>query len=139
LNRLPGGDETGEGEKNAKKSKSIVDLLRMSMLARRQLVNDCTKGAAEVAPKRKIYTMFFKIKDKKYWESLGTASIMGLHVVSGTVVGLAMGYYLDKWLGTKPWLLLIFLVFGIIAGFRNMFQELKKITKDDDKGASNDT
>ena len=75
--------------------------------------------------------MFFKIKDKKYWESIGTASVMGLHVVSGTVVGLAMGYYLDKWLGTKPWLLLIFLVLGIVAGFRNMFQELKKITKDD--------
>lgn len=120
----------GQQEEIARKSKSIVDLLLGSVLARRQLVNDCTKGA-DAGFKRNELTMFFKIKDKKYWESIGTASVMGLHVVSGTVVGLAMGYYLDKWLGTKPWLLLIFLVLGIVAGFRNMFQELKKITKDD--------
>jgi ATP synthase protein I len=42
-------------------------------------------------------------------------------------VGLAVGYYLDKWLGTEPWLLLTFLLLGIAAGFRNMFQEVQKI------------
>ena len=79
--------------------------------------------------------MFFKIKDKKYMQSLGTASMMGLQVVCGTFVGLGMGYYLDKWLDprfhTKPWLTLLFLIFGIIAGFRNMFRELKKLERDE--------
>ncbi len=42
-------------------------------------------------------------------------------MVAATFIGLAMGYYLDRWLGTSPWLTLIFLLFGIVAGFRNIF------------------
>lgn len=56
-------------------------------------------------------------------------------MVAATFIGLAMGYYLDRWLGTSPWLTLIFLLFGIVAGFRNIFiltqRELKR--QDDEK------
>lgn len=55
-------------------------------------------------------------------------------MVAATLIGLAMGYYLDKWLGTSPWLTLIFLVFGIVAGFRNIYiltdRELKRQSQD---------
>lgn len=55
-------------------------------------------------------------------------------MVAATLIGLAMGYYLDKWLGTSPWLTLIFLVFGIVAGFRNIYiltdRELKRQKQD---------
>lgn len=54
---------------------------------------------------------------------------MGLHLVSGVIVGLAIGYYLDKYFGTRPWLILLFLIFGIIAGYKNMFRELKLMQK----------
>lgn len=51
-------------------------------------------------------------------------------MVAATLIGLAMGYYLDKWLETPPWFTLIFLVIGIIAGFRNIYilteRELKR-------------
>lgn len=57
------------------------------------------------------------------------ASVMGLHLVSGVIVGIAMGYYLDKYFDTKPWLTLIFLIFGIIAGYRNMFREMQRIQR----------
>ena len=73
--------------------------------------------------------MLFNKKTNKNIESLGIASVMGLHLVSGVVVGMAMGYYLDKYFGTKPWLTLIFLVFGIIAGYKNMFREMQRIQK----------
>jgi len=49
------------------------------------------------------------------------ASSMGFAVVLSTVIGLAIGYWLDEYFGTSPWLLLIFLVLGIIAGFRNIY------------------
>ena len=42
-------------------------------------------------------------------------------MVAATFIGLAMGHYLDKWLDTGPWLTLIFLLLGIVAGFRNIF------------------
>lgn len=43
-------------------------------------------------------------------------------LVAGVLVGGVMGYLLDQWLGTKPWLLVIFMVFGIVAGFRNLYR-----------------
>ena len=53
--------------------------------------------------------------------SLGFLSSLGISMVAATLIGLAMGYYLDKWLETSPWFTLIFLVIGIIAGFRNIY------------------
>lgn len=72
--------------------------------------------------------MFFKKQDKEYWASITKASVVGIHLVTGTFVGLAAGYFLDKWLDTKPWLTMIFLFLGIAAGFKNMIREVKGIT-----------
>jgi ATP synthase protein I len=76
-------------------------------------------------------TMFFPRQDKPSGalELLTTAGTIGLHLVSATVVGLAMGYFLDKWLGTAPWCLLIFLLSGIGVGFRDVFREARRIQK----------
>lgn len=73
--------------------------------------------------------MLFNRKKNKHFESLGLASMMGIHLVSGVIVGMGMGYYLDKFFDTKPWLTLIFLIFGIIAGYKNMFREMQRIQK----------
>ncbi len=63
-------------------------------------------------------------------KSLGFLSSVGISMVAATFIGLAMGYYLDKWLATSPWMTLIFLGFGIVSGFRNIFilteRELKR-------------
>ncbi len=55
--------------------------------------------------------------------------MMGIHLVSGVIVGMVMGFYLDKFFGTKPWLMLIFLILGILAGYKNMFREMQRIQK----------
>ncbi|SDN43118.1 AtpZ/AtpI family protein [Desulfonauticus submarinus] len=78
--------------------------------------------------------MLFKKRDSVVWQTLSKASLIGIHLVSCTFVGLLIGYYLDKWLGTKPWLLIAFLIFGIAAGFKNMYLETKKIQEADKKG-----
>lgn len=75
------------------------------------------------------------IKDKNVRESIASASVVGLNLVSATFVGLFIGWWLDKWLGTKPWLLLAFLILGIIAGFRNVITEVRKIQKADAQDA----
>lgn len=80
---------------------------------------------------------FFKDLDREYLNNLLKASVVGLHLVTATFVGLAIGYYLDKWLGTKPWLTMVFLLFGIAAGFMNMYREVKGIHQGDaDKSRS---
>jgi ATP synthase protein I len=37
-------------------------------------------------------------------------------------VGGVLGWGLDRWLGTRPWLLLVFLFFGVAAGFLSAFR-----------------
>ena len=56
-------------------------------------------------------------------------------MVVSSLIGLAMGFYLDKWLDTSPWLTLIMLGFGIASGFRSIFilttRELRRQQKED--------
>lgn len=81
--------------------------------------------------------MFFPRQDKPSGalEVLSTTGTIGLHLVASTFVGLAMGYFLDKWLGTGPWLLVIFLLLGIVAGFRDVFLDVKRMQKKEDEKA----
>ena len=48
-------------------------------------------------------------------------------MVVSTFVGLAIGLYLDGLFETKPWLTILFLIVGIVAGFKNIFLEIKRI------------
>lgn len=74
--------------------------------------------------------MFFKDLDRDYVRSLFKASILGIHLVAGTFIGLAIGYFLDKWLQTSPWLTITFLILGIAAGFKNMYRDIQSILQD---------
>ena len=46
----------------------------------------------------------------------------GVEVVSALVVGIGLGYWLDRWLGTWPWLFLVFFVLGSVAGVLNVYR-----------------
>ncbi|MEZ4600938.1 MAG: AtpZ/AtpI family protein [Syntrophotaleaceae bacterium] len=75
---------------------------------------------------------------RKLYRSLGFLSSMGISMVAATFIGLAIGYNLDKWLETSPWLTLIFLVFGIVAGFRNIFiLTNREIRRQEEEGRGN--
>ena len=71
-------------------------------------------------------------EEQSAWKALGELSTVGITLVLATVIGLAGGYYLDKWLGTKPWLTLIGLGFGIAAGFVNLFRTVNRAERDID-------
>jgi ATP synthase protein I len=58
-----------------------------------------------------------------------TLGSIGLHLVLSTFAGLAIGYFLDRALQTKPWLTLLFLGFGIAAGFMNLFRVMRRQSK----------
>jgi ATP synthase protein I len=49
--------------------------------------------------------------------------------VLGTFTGVAIGYFLDRAFNTNPWLTLIFLVFGVAAGFTNLFRVTRRHQK----------
>ena len=70
--------------------------------------------------------------EQNAWRALGELSTIGLALVIATVLGLAGGYDLDRWLGTSPWLTLIGLLFGIAAGFVNLFRSVRRAERDVD-------
>lgn len=74
-------------------------------------------------------------KDRKLLRMIGVLSTVGLTMVFATVIGLFIGLWLDKKFGTSPWLTGLFLLFGIIAGFRNLFVHVQKSQVElDDQG-----
>jgi ATP synthase protein I len=67
----------------------------------------------------------------KLLRQIASYSTLGLEMGLSVAVGAGIGYYLDKWLKTEPWLLIIFLVFGVIAGFRSLYRALKRLQQED--------
>ncbi len=50
-------------------------------------------------------------------------------MVGGAVVGVLGGLMLDRWLGTKPWLLVGLSVVGISVGFYGFLHEMTRLGK----------
>ena len=75
---------------------------------------------------------------KPDFRKLAALSSLGLLLPSSIVVGLFFGYWLDKVLGTKPYLLLAFFCLGAASGFISLLRGIRKYSKDieDDAGKS---
>ena len=58
---------------------------------------------------------------------VGKYSAIGLEMAISVVIGIAFGWWLDGLFNTKPWLSLIFMLFGFAAGFRSLFRLLKDL------------
>ncbi len=61
--------------------------------------------------------------------SMGSAFKMSTELVSAVAVGTIIGFILDNWFGTKPWLILIFFFIGVVAGIMNVIRSAKKMQK----------
>lgn len=61
--------------------------------------------------------------------TIGALSTVGISFVLAMLIGFACGYYLDKWLGTGPWLLLLFTLFGLAAGITNVYRTAGRFLK----------
>ena len=70
-------------------------------------------------------------KEPSPWGPLATLATVGLTFVVATAGGTVGGYFLDRWLGSTPWLTLIGLGLGIAAGFRDLFRALKRAEREE--------
>ena len=62
---------------------------------------------------------------------MGSAFKLGTELVSAVVVGTIIGFILDSWFDTKPWLIIIFFFLGAAAGIRNVIRTANQMQKDD--------
>jgi len=61
--------------------------------------------------------------------SFGEAFKMSTELVAAVLVGTIIGFILDNWFGTKPWLILIFFFVGVFAGISNVIRSAKNMQK----------
>jgi len=52
--------------------------------------------------------------------NLGRAMRLGSEFIAAVLVGAGIGYALDEWLGTRPWIMLVMLLIGFAAGILNV-------------------
>ena len=55
--------------------------------------------------------------------------MVGVQFALSIIIGIVIGYYLDKWLSTFPWMTIFWLLIGFAAGLKNLYRELKKVAK----------
>ena len=82
-----------------------------------------------------------KNSKREAFTSFLTYGSLGLEMGLSVAIGLGMGYYLDRFFNTSPILTLVFLVFGIVAGMKRLYQLWKKAEREnenEDKDAGRD-
>ena len=59
--------------------------------------------------------------------SFGKAFQLSTELVSAVLVATIIGFILDNWFDTKPWLIIIFFFVGVVAGILNVIRSAKKL------------
>ena len=74
----------------------------------------------------------------KFVSREGSAFMVGTHIVGGIIAGLLLGYLFDHFFKTEPWGLIVGFLLGVVAGFKNAYQEMnsavKKLEEDNQEG-----
>tara|TARA_A100001011_G_scaffold190942_2_gene199608 strand:- start:70 stop:354 length:285 start_codon:yes stop_codon:yes gene_type:complete len=68
--------------------------------------------------------------DEKKASFMGNAFKLGTELVAAVAVGTIIGFILDSWFGTKPWLIIIFFFLGAAAGMLNVIRVANRMQKE---------
>ena len=61
---------------------------------------------------------------------MGSAFKLGTELVAAVAVGTIIGFILDSWFDTKPWLMIIFFFLGAAAGMLNVIRTANRMQKE---------
>jgi len=64
--------------------------------------------------------------EKKMLVQMGFYTALVTEMCLSVVVGVVGGYYADQYLGTSPWLIVLGLIVGIIAGVHNLIRIVRR-------------
>ena len=73
----------------------------------------------------------FNQDGEKTSSNLGQAFKMSTELVSAVAVGTIIGFILDSWFDTKPWLIIIFFFLGAVAGLLNVIRAANRMQRED--------
>lgn len=66
------------------------------------------------------------------WAQYLSYGAIGIEMGAALVVGMGIGWFLDRTFGTRPWCLVAFTAFGIVAGFRNALRAARKAAAEEE-------
>ena len=69
--------------------------------------------------------------NEKRGSFMGKAFKLGTELVAAVAVGTIIGFILDSWFDTKPWLIIIFFFLGAAAGMLNVIRAANRMQKED--------
>ena len=72
-----------------------------------------------------------QLDNEKRGSFMGSAFKLGTELVSAVAVGTIIGFILDSWFDTKPWLIIIFFFLGAAAGMLNVIKAANKMQSKD--------
>ncbi len=78
-------------------------------------LRDARSRAEDIVPESKE-------KNQPPMSALSLAFRVGVELVSALAIGVAIGWLLDQWLDTRPWLMLVFIFLGGAAGILNVYR-----------------
>ena len=70
-------------------------------------------------------------ENEKKGSFMGSAFKLGTELVAAVAVGTIIGFILDSWFDTKPWLIIIFFFLGAAAGMLNVIRAANRMQKED--------
>ncbi len=71
--------------------------------------------------------------DKNIVKSMLNYSSLGLEMGLSVAIGIGIGYFLDSFFKTSPYLTIIFMFFGIAAAFKTIIVLIRKVSKEDER------
>ena len=70
-------------------------------------------------------------ESEKRGSFMGSAFKLGTELVAAVGVGTIIGFILDSWFDTKPWLIITFFFLGAAAGMLNVIKTANRMQKED--------
>ena len=102
----------------------MAEIKRTSSQRRRQIAN---RFAEKVAKKESLKIKALRHKDETVWFGLGMFGIVGWAVAIPTLIGIALGLWIDRtWPSRYSWVLM-FLIIGVVIGSINAAYWVRKI------------
>ena len=72
-------------------------------------------------------------KENPQTSNIGQAFKLSTELVAAVLVGTIIGFILDNWFDTKPWLIIVFFFIGVTAGIANVIKSANLMQKNDEE------
>jgi ATP synthase protein I len=72
-----------------------------------------------------------QLDGEKRGSFMGSAFKLGTELVAAVAVGTIIGFILDSWFDTKPWLIIVFFFLGAAAGMLNVIRTANRMQKEE--------